>query len=144
VTIALEGGARAMKSVGVELDNEFVIAPRRVDLEAFDESVCGWRVEAVPAAKIEEERFEVGAAGFGLDLLADEGSERFRPTCVLVGFEQALNGSDVREPQTFGVLPSAGKSALVDHPGEVEQGAGHRSDRDAVADRFVVGLQLPR
>lgn len=81
--VALESLPRAVEVIAVELDYELVVGPERVDFEPFDEGVDGRRVEAVLAAKVEEEGFELRAGGLGLVVCADESPQR--PGAAAVG-----------------------------------------------------------
>jgi hypothetical protein len=86
--VMLERGAGAVKRVPVELDDEALLGPERVDFQALDVGVGGrgWEVSLV--AEVEEEAFQLGAdiGGAGPRWVASRAARGLRPRRAAAGF----------------------------------------------------------
>ncbi|HZH25329.1 MAG TPA: hypothetical protein VEY49_10515, partial [Solirubrobacteraceae bacterium] len=135
--VALEGATGAVVAPAVELDDQSVLRPVRVDLEAVELRVRDRERQAVAGAEVEECCLEVAAGG--LCLVLGELSDVLRTRPAGAGGQQR---GDVEQVVVFGGLQGARQLAAADAAGEIRQGAGGGGNRDAVLGGDVVGREV--
>src|SRR5436190_21678816 len=139
--VALEGGARlAVKLVAVELDDEPMLGPERVDGELADGDVDRGQRDAVPAAGGKNPTLE-RRAGVGERRPAgvEHGPEHLEAVAAVGAPARDLERDEVEQPQPLGLVKRALSLAPSDHLGEVEQRPGDGCHRNALVDGAVVG-----
>ena len=100
----------------------------------------GWW-QAGSSRQVQEERLELAAGQRGLWVIArGQGCSSSVPVCAS---QHVVEGAVVVEARALGLGQRALETVRADAGGEVEQGAGHRGDGDAVVAGGVLGIEGP-
>jgi len=121
-----------VKGKAVELDDQPLFGPERIDLISEDLSVGrGWRQEmsSTEGSKAILER----GAGCDRSMRFDqESTDRLQRSTAVALFADRLHLAQAQEFEPVGLLPSPLEATLIDGLGEVEEGSGNGGDRNAV------------
>ncbi len=138
VPVSLEGGAGPVESVAVELDDQTLARPKRVDLEARDKSVDPGPRQAMIVAEVKEDPLELRAGGGNrTGLVGEEPKQGAEASSAASSQADVLDRIEVQQISAVGLLEGTGELALRDHPGKVEERPRDRCDRDAHALRTI-------
>jgi hypothetical protein len=131
--VPLEGGAVMVVGKAVELDNEALLGPHDIDLEAEHGRIYRRGLKSVLATKADEEVLqcragEIGDVGFGEE--AANG-----PQCPAAKAQLAdlLNLAQAEEPESVGLFPRGSEALEIHHFREVEERPGDGGDRNLAA-----------
>jgi hypothetical protein len=124
----------------VEFDDESLGRPDAVAGEALYRMVAARAGDAVGVEEGEEVAFQLLAADVEV-LLSEQASEGSGPSSVGVPRDEGIEGGQVGELAVLRLVEGVLEVLGGEDGGEVEEGAGDRGGRDAVADGGLVGLK---
>jgi hypothetical protein len=127
----------------VELDDQAPIRPGRVDLEAGDVAVDQrWRQTGL-SAEIEELSLELGAGlGHGPEAVRQQGFEGLESMSPSTSLAQSADCVQIEQVLPVGLVEGSLESASRKDLGEVEERSRDACDRDSVAHRAIVGIEV--
>lgn len=143
--VSLEGLARAVKRVSVQLDYELGLPPHSVHLQPGHQGIDGRRWQALLAAQVEEAKLQIRARSrWGRARLAEDRAQHAQTMATAAAQPQLLQRADVEQLAALGLLEGAFDAPRRQNLREVEECAGERGRRDSAALRAVLGMEPPR
>jgi hypothetical protein len=136
--VVLESGAVPMEFEAVGLDHQLLLWPEGVHLAAQDDLVRPGDWQFVLAAERQDRILEGGATRFARIL--EKAMKRFEPPSSIATSTNAFQLGHLQEAHPVRLVESPLELLLIDHFGEIEEGAGDRGDRDRVDDGIFVPL----
>jgi hypothetical protein len=132
-----------MEGEAIELNDQSLLWPERIDLEIVDEDVRRRRRKVVFAAKDREAFLQRRAgrercSGFGDQPMAGSHPTPAHPTGT-GGFHCA----EFEEAKPIRLFECPLQPGAIDHGGEVNECSGHRGSWDCVDDGAVVCVETP-
>jgi hypothetical protein len=141
--VVLERDAGVVKGAAIELDEEALLRPGAVDLDALDEDVGLGCREARVDEKGEEELLEL-ATGDGQASLCffNYGSNDWDAGLSGVALDEVAEPEAVGEPELLGLPHRAAELGVLDDRTDVQQRAWHGRDPDAVMNGDLVVREI--
>jgi len=134
--VALERLAMAVERVAVGLDDQPLRPPDEVRLQVAlargDPDGDRWAWQAVFAAQLEEGFLQLAFGEGGLVGLLQRSPQPARSEAAVGSVKHVVDGPDVEEPEDLGLLDGPLHAPIVQHLGEVQQGAGDGGAGDVV------------
>src|SRR5215203_2288747 len=142
-TIDLERVRGRGPRVTVQLDDQALLRPDAVDLEALDHHIGPRKRKTGPDEKVLEALLELAADDSGADAgLCEQGSDGFQPWPAWVAIREVLQRERIGKSEMLGFTKRAAELAASNCSTEVEQCSWNGRGRDCPVRRALVGWQL--